>query len=545
MSTPSAPFLPYGRQTIENDDVAAVVAVLKGDYLTTGPAVEAFEAALAARTGAGYAVVCASGTAALHMAALALGLGPGDAVVVPSLTFLATANAARFVGAEVVFADVDPETGLMGPEHVEAALSRVGDLRPRAVLPVHLNGQPADMAGIGAVARRHGLAVVEDACHALGGTAAGAPVGSCSVSDMACFSTHPVKAIATGEGGLITTNDPVLAERLRGFRTHGMVRDPGQFRSPDLGFAADGSANPWYYEMHEPGLNYRLSDINCALGLSQLGKLDRFLARRRAVADLYDRLLAPLAPVVRPVPRVGWGLSGWHLYAVLVDYPALGLDRAAFMTRLRDQGIGTQVHYLPVHLQPYYSERYGAADLPGAARYYAQVLSLPLYPGLSDAEVARVADTLAALVGAGDVSLRHANAADSDMILGWQSAPGIRRYARNPGPPTAPQHAAWFAAVLADPARELFVIEQRGTPVGILRLDTLARDRKEVSILVAPDRQGRGIGRRALHAMKLVRGPFEVFAAVNRDNAASHAIFRAAGFMPSGEDYLLPPPSAA
>ncbi|MBI5165427.1 MAG: DegT/DnrJ/EryC1/StrS family aminotransferase, partial [Magnetospirillum sp.] len=329
-----------------------------------------------------------------HLAALALDLGPGDAVLVPTMTFLATANAARYVGAEVVFADVDADTGLLTPATLAEALTRCGSLRPRAVFPVHLAGQPCDMAGIGALAAAHGLAVVEDACHALGGEDRGVPIGSCPDSRAACFSLHPVKAVAMGEGGVVTTNDAALARRLTRLRSHGMTRDPAEFVNADLAFAADGSANPWYYEMAETGFNYRASDINCALGLSQLAKLDRFLARRRDLADRYDRLLAPLAPAIRPIPRTAWGKSGWHLYPVLIDFERPGPSRAAVMNDLRTAGIGTQVHYIPVHGQPPYRKRYGDLALPGASAYYRRNLSLPLYPGMTDSDTERVVAAL-------------------------------------------------------------------------------------------------------------------------------------------------------
>jgi UDP-4-amino-4,6-dideoxy-N-acetyl-beta-L-altrosamine transaminase len=397
------PALPYGRPVLDEDDVAAVSAVLRGEYLTTGPAVPAFEAAFAAAVGAPHAVACSSGTAALHMAALALWLREGEAMVVPSLTFLATANAARFVGAEVVFADVDPDTGLLGAAELEEALRR--GRRVRAVAPVHLNGQSAEMPAIRALAAAHELVVMEDACHALGAdcadeTGSRVPVGACASAELAIFSTHPVKAIATGEGGIVTARDPQLARRLARLRNHGMVRAAEEFRHRDLAFAADGSANPWYYEMHEPGFNYRASDIHCALGLSQLKKLAGYVERRRALAARYDAVLAGLAPVLRPVPRVPWSRSAFHLYAVLIDFAAAGIGRAALMRALAAKGVGSQVHYLPVHRQPYYRDRYGALDLPGADRYYARVLSLPLFPAMADSDVERVADALAAAIPA-------------------------------------------------------------------------------------------------------------------------------------------------
>jgi UDP-4-amino-4,6-dideoxy-N-acetyl-beta-L-altrosamine transaminase len=396
---PSRLLLPYGRHQIEADDIAAVAAVLGSEWLTTGPTVPAFEAALAGKLGARHAVACSSGTAGLHLTMLALSLGPGDAVVVPSMTFLATANAVRFVGAEVVFADVDSETGLMGPAEVEAALARDGDARVQAVLPVHFAGQCMDPAGIAALAAERGLVVVEDACHAIGTTyvtsgGGRAAVGACRDSAMCVFSFHPVKTVTMGEGGAVTTNDEGLAGRLRLFRNHGMTRDPDRFETTDTALAGDRSPNPWYYEMAEIGFNYRASDIHCALGLSQLGKLDRFVAKRRVLAAHYGALLAPLAPMVRPLGRVPACEPGWHLYVVLVDFDALGRDRATVMTRLKERGIGTQVHYMPLHLHPYYRRRYGEMSLPGSEAYYARAVSLPLFPGMADADVDRVVATL-------------------------------------------------------------------------------------------------------------------------------------------------------
>ena len=399
-----APVLPYGRQLVEEDDIAAVAEVLRGDFLTMGPTVTRFEAALAARLDAAHAVACANGTAALHLAALACDIGCGDAVVVPTLTFLATANAVRATGAEVVFADVDPSTGLMRPTDLDAAIGRAGDRRIRAVFPVHLNGQTCAMDQIAALAGARNLAVVEDACHALGGDrhdgAGGTtPVGACRHCDATVFSFHPVKTIAAGEGGALTTNDPALAERAARLRNHGMVRD-GAFAHADLARSADGGTNPWYYEMPTPGFNYRASDIHCALALSQLGKLNRFVARRRALADRYDALLAPLAPLVRPIDRIAACTPAWHLYPVLIDFTAAAVDRATLMRRLRRRGIGTQVHYLPVHLQPYYRQRYGDLSLPGAWAYYQSCLSLPMFAAMADADAERVAAELADCLGA-------------------------------------------------------------------------------------------------------------------------------------------------
>ncbi len=400
----SETFLPYGRHGIDEDDIAAVAQVLRGDFLTTGPAVDGFEEKLAGITGVKFAVSCSSGTAALHLATLAMGLGPGDLAVVPSITFLATANAVRYVGADVVFCDVDPDTGLMRPQDLEHAIAEHGGAI-KAVLPVHLAGQSPDMKGIAAIARRHGITIIEDACHALGATygATGGdgPVGGCRDSDMAMFSFHPVKTIAMGEGGAVTTNDPVLAARLGDLRSHGMTRDAARFTNSDMAFDETGEPNPWYYEMPEIGFNYRASDIHCALGLSQLGKLDRFVARRRRLAARYDELLTPLAPRIKPLGRMPGCRPAWHLYVALIDFAAAGIDRGALMRRLKDQGIGTQVHYIPVHTQPYYRDLYGKIDLPGAEKYYARCLSLPLFPGMADDDPDRVVAALVRETGRG------------------------------------------------------------------------------------------------------------------------------------------------
>ncbi|WP_244600057.1 UDP-4-amino-4,6-dideoxy-N-acetyl-beta-L-altrosamine transaminase [Blastochloris tepida] len=389
-------FLPYGRQTIEADDVAAVAAALTDDYLTTGPRVEAYEAAFAQAAGAAHAVASNSGTAALHLPLLALGLGPGEAVVVPSITFVATANVVRMTGAEVVFADVDPMTGLMTPDTLRAALAETPPAGTRIVgaMPVHLNGQLCDMAGLGALAAERGLWLVEDACHAIGAAAAGA----CRHSRAAAFSTHPVKGITTGEGGVTTTADPALADHMRRLRSHGLVREPASFMRPDMAFE-DGQTQPWYYELPEIGWNYRIPDVLCALGLSQLAKLPRLHARRAHLAGLYARLVAPLAPGIALVPR-GERPDGWHLLVALIDFARFGTTRAQVMAALRREAIGTQVHYIPVHEQPYYRDRYGPRRLAGADAYYARCLSLPFFPQMTDDDVARVAAALKRSVGA-------------------------------------------------------------------------------------------------------------------------------------------------
>ena len=399
----SPPILPYGKQVIDDDDIAAVAETLRSDFLTTGPVVEAFEQRLREITGAEHALAVANGTAALHLAAMALDLGPGDLAVVPTMTFLATANAARYVGADVVFADVDPRTGLLTPETLAAALERGGE-RVRAVFPVHINGQTADMPALRQVPGARDLAFVEDSCHAFGGlqaTSAGtpAPVGCCRDSTMSVFSFHPVKIAAMGEGGAITTNDPDIHARIARLRNIGMERNPDALEIADQAFGPDGEANPWYYEMPELGFNYRASAIHCALGLSQLAKLDRFVAARAHLMAEYRARLAPLSPLVEPVPVRSNVPVGWHLCVVHIDFAAAGTDRATVMNKLRDAGIGTQVHYLPVHRQPYYRRCYGEISLPGADAYYDSILSLPLHAAMTDDDVQRVVTALGEVLG--------------------------------------------------------------------------------------------------------------------------------------------------
>jgi len=389
VSAPSTPVLPYGRQTIEDDDVAAVAEALRDDFLTTGPRVEAFEAAFAKSVGARQAVACANGTAALHLAMLAIGIGESEVCIAPSITFLATANCARYVGAEVVFADVDPLTGLMTPRTLEDAIERCGGRPIGAVLPVHLRGDIAELPALRKIADAAGAAVIEDACHALGSRMTfdnePAQAGDGRWGDLAVFSFHPVKTLTTGEGGMVTTNDARLAERLKLMRSHGMIRPPG--------------ADPWWYEMPEIGFNYRLPDVLCALGLSQLAKLPRFLERRRALARRYETAFAALSPLARLAERPAWSDPALHLMTALIDFEATGTTRAEVMAGLKARGVGSQVHYIPVHRQPYYAARYGIADLPGADAWYARCLSLPLYPAMADGDVERVVGALAEVLG--------------------------------------------------------------------------------------------------------------------------------------------------
>jgi UDP-4-amino-4,6-dideoxy-N-acetyl-beta-L-altrosamine transaminase len=390
------PALPYGRHSIDEADISAVVAVLRSERLAHGPKVSEFESAFAAATGAAAAAACSSGTAALHLALAALDIGPGDLCVVPAITFLATATAARFCGAEVVFADVDPASGLMTAETLDEALAYAGP-GVRAVLPVHLGGRLCGMNEIAGVARARGLKIVEDACHALGGRdGQGRTVGDCANSDAAAFSLHPVKTIAAGEGGMAVCPDPERAARMRRLANHAATKDPDRLTDPGLSLDGAGALNPWSYEQAELGFNYRMNELEAALGLSQLSKLERFVRRRRELTLLYDLALESLGPAVRPVsPGLAGQRNAPHLHQVLVDFEGQGVDRATVMRRLADRGIGSQVHYIPLYRQPYFARRYGEMRLDGAEAFYAQVLALPLFPAMRNRDVERVATALA------------------------------------------------------------------------------------------------------------------------------------------------------
>ncbi len=383
--------LPYGRHTIEPVDVAAVTETLRSDRLTQGPQIAAFEAELAAFLGARHVVAVSSGTAALHLACLAAQVGPGDLVLTSPITFVASANCAVYCGAEVGLVDVEPTTVTMDPAALDRAASQAGAGRVRAVIPVDLAGHPARLEAIAAWARDHGAMVIEDACHALGGEwrdARGAwhRVGDGSAAEMSVFSFHPVKHITTGEGGAIVTNQDDLAERLRLLRTHGITHDPARMTR------ADG---PWYYEMQALGFNYRITDIQCALGRSQLKRLEPWVARRRAIARRYDAAFAEL-DAIRPLGEQPWARSAYHLYVVRVDERQVRGGRAALFQVLHARGLGVQVHYIPVHYHPFYGSRPGfqRGAFPQAEAYYAQALSLPLFPGLSDDDVETVIGTV-------------------------------------------------------------------------------------------------------------------------------------------------------
>ncbi len=385
------PFLGYGRQSIAQQDIDAVVDVLRGNYLTQGPAVERFEAALAEYVGARYAVAVANGTAALHMACLAAGLRSGDHAITQAITFVASANAAVYSGASVSATDINPVTLGMDAASLQRRLAERPDTS--VVLPVHMAGLSAGLTEVATVAGNR--TIIEDACHALGGRDPdGAMVGSCSHSSMACFSFHPVKSITTGEGGAITTNDPELYRALRMLRSHGTERDPSLLVDQGQGF--DGNEpNPWYYEQQVLGFNYRLNDLQAALGLSQLSRISQFISRRREVAAYYDEALAASAHI----SAVQSGddarqRSAHHLYIVAIDYDRIGKSRRHVMTELAKRGIGTQVHYIPVYRQPYHRDLGPASDFPAADSYYRTCLSIPMHASLTEEDAGRVVQAL-------------------------------------------------------------------------------------------------------------------------------------------------------
>jgi len=384
---------PYSRQEITDADIAAVTDALRGSLITQGPYLEKFEAAFGAFLGGVDVIACNNGTAALHLAYMALGLGPERGLLTTPITFLATANAARMLGAPVVFADVDPETGNLDPKAVRKTLA-ASPVRIGAIAAVHLAGRPCDMPALRRSADAYGCALVEDACHAPGAVYFDATgtrhfAGGATHADIACFSFHAVKHIAMGEGGAVTTRRPELARRIRLLRTHAMVRDPGLFRN-----APEADA-PWYYEAAEVGFNYRLTDFQCALGLSQLERIQESLAARRRIASLYDRLFANV-PGLR-VPRSPQDVEehAWHLYPLAIDFAGRRTTRARVMSELARRGIGTQVHYIPLYLQPYYREQ-GHRRLPNADRYYERTLSIPMYPLLTDSNQREIADAIVA-----------------------------------------------------------------------------------------------------------------------------------------------------
>ena len=383
--------IPYGRHEISQADVDTVVDVLQNQFLTQGAQVPAFENAVAEYCGVAHGVAVNSATSALHIACLALGLGKGDWLWTSPLTFLASANCGLYCGAQVDFVDVDANSWNMCPVKLEQKLviAEAAGRLPKVVVPVHLRGEPCDMAAIGALAQRFGFKVIEDASHAIGGSYAGQKIGACAHSDITVFSFHPVKIVTTAEGGMAMTKSDELATRMGLFRSHGMTRDPALMQGK-----SDGA---WYYEQIELGYNYRLTDLQAALGISQTQRLDEFITKRHKIADRYDVLLADL-PLTLPTRAKG-NVSGLHLYPVRLQLDHITPSHAQVFDRMRAAGIGVNLHYIPVHLQPYYKAMgFAKGDFPEAERYYAEALTLPLFPTLTEAEQDEVVAALTAAI---------------------------------------------------------------------------------------------------------------------------------------------------
>ena len=372
--------IPYGKRTTDQDDIQAVVDVLKSDFLTTGPKIAEFEQTVADYVGAKYAVAISNGTSALHAACFAAGIGPGDEVITTPLTFAASANCVLYCGGTPVFADVDPKTYNIDPEDIRRKITD----RTKAIIAVHLAGQPCDMDAIHSIAHEYGLIVIEDGAHALGSVYKGKKVGS--LSDMTTFSFHPVKPITTGEGGMIVTDNEEFYKKMALFRSHGITRDDSMMTRND---------GPWFYQQFDLGYNYRITDIQCALGCSQMKKLDRFLARRKEIVARYNEAFADCDNIITPY-QLSDTESGWHLYIVQVK----NCDRRQVFEAMREKGIGVNVHYIPVYMHPYYQEHgYENVHCANAEEIYSHIISLPLYPGLTSEQQDYVIDTLKSLCG--------------------------------------------------------------------------------------------------------------------------------------------------
>lgn len=379
--------IPYSRQNVTQEDIDAVIEVLRSDFLTQGPMVPRFESAVAAYCGASQAVAVNSATSALHIACLALGLGPGDRLWTSPITFVASANCALYCGAQVDFVDIDPRTYNLSVTSLEDKLKhaeKLGKL-PKIVIAVHLCGQSCDMQTIHALSQKYGFSIIEDASHAIGGKYLNKPIGNCHFGQVTVFSFHPVKIITTGEGGMVMTNDAELARKMRLFRSHGITRDPD--------FMTHEPEGSWYYQQIELGFNYRMTDIAAALGISQLKRIEQYVARRQALAKRYDELLSNL-PVSTPWqhPDV---YSALHIYPIRLITTAVKRSRHEIFEALRNLGIGVNVHYIPVHMQPYYQRMgFRIGDFPEAERYYDEAITLPIFPTLTDQQQNQIASVL-------------------------------------------------------------------------------------------------------------------------------------------------------
>jgi|TARA_Y100000294_G_scaffold88256_1_gene82382 UDP-4-amino-4,6-dideoxy-N-acetyl-beta-L-altrosamine transaminase len=389
-------FLPYSRQNLDNRDIYEVTKVLKSDFITQGPKILEFEKNFANYVKSKYAVACATGTAALHIACQSLGLSKGDNLITSPITFVASANCAQFLGANTLFADVNKENFCICPNALEKVLKTE---KIDVVVVVHMAGYAADLKKINFLKKKYDFKIIEDACHALGGKYKDKKIGSCFYSDISTFSFHPVKPITTGEGGMVTTNDINIYKRLLKFRTHGIHNNSKDFLNKDMAFDKKGNVNMWYYEMSDLGYNYRITDIQAALGNSQLRKIDKFIKQRTNIAKLYDSGFKKnnfiKIPKVSPMIK-----HAYHLYTILIDFKAIKKSRNEIMLQLKKLNIGTQVLYIPVHLQPYYFKKYNfkKRNFPNSEDYYNNCLSIPIFPGMKKNEVKYVIETINNLV---------------------------------------------------------------------------------------------------------------------------------------------------
>ena len=380
-------FLPYNRQSVDSDDIKAVTKVLQSNWLTSGPQIKKFEKNLSNIVNAKYCVSCSSGSAALHLAILSLNLKKDDYVIVPSITFVSTANSVVHSGANVIFADVNKNNGLMELNNFEQALS-FGKKRIKAIMPVHLSGQCVDNEKIYRKAKKLGITVIEDGAHAIGTTYKNKKrpitVGSCKHSSMACFSFHPIKTITTGEGGAITTNNKKVKDRLMNLRNHGILRNK--------------KSNPWHYEINEIGYNYRMTDFQAALGSSQIKKIKTFIKKRSELAEYYHRSLSALSYFLEPIVQVPECSSSWHLYPILINFEKIGINKIKLMQEMKQKGVMTQIHYIPLYRHNVFKKKYGGICLPGAESYYEKSLSLPLFPNMLKNDVKYVVQTLTSII---------------------------------------------------------------------------------------------------------------------------------------------------
>ncbi len=386
--------IPYGRQWIDDRDILEVVRALSSDWITQGPKIEEYEKKVSGYCGVKYGVAVSSGTAALHAACFAAGIKPGDEVITSPITFVASANSVLYQGGRPVFADIQPDTMNIDPIEIEKKVTS----KTKAIIPVDFAGHPCDLDEIKAIAKRHNLIVIEDACHALGAEYKGKKVGS--LSDMTIFSFHPVKHITTGEDGMVLTNSKGFYEKLKIFRHHGITKDPADFINKDLALNHNSKVNPWFYEMQHLGYNYRITDFQCALGLSQMEKLDSFVQRRREIAARYNEAFAEVKEIITPIEGNNVK-AAYHIYVIQIREDMLKIGRNEIFKTLRAENIGVNVHYIPVHLQPYYQKKFGYKkdDYPISEKYYERAITLPIFPKMRNEDVENVIKAIVKVIG--------------------------------------------------------------------------------------------------------------------------------------------------